>query len=70
MTRRWEVWLLAGIVALVAALALYAYGTRAFTRISSPDAMRYASVARAYLRGEGFAWRQYLPYELATEGYN
>ncbi|GAB4506388.1 MAG: hypothetical protein Kow00123_05260 [Anaerolineales bacterium] len=70
MRRRWEVWLLAGIVALVSALALYAYGARAFTRISSPDAMRYASVARAYLRGEGFAWRQYLPYELATEGYN
>lgn len=70
MRRRWEVWLLASIVALVSALALYAYGARAFTRISSPDAMRYASVARAYLRGEGFAWRQYLPYELATEGYN
>jgi len=70
MRRRWEIWLLATIVALVSALALYAYGARAFTRISSPDAMRYASVARAYLRGEGFAWRQYLPYELATEGYN
>lgn len=70
MRRRWQVWLLAIIVALISALALYAYSARAFTRISSPDAMRYASVARAYLRGEGFAWRQYLPYELATEGYN
>lgn len=68
--RRWEIGLLAVLVALVAGLALYAYGARAFTRISSPDAMRYASVARAYLRGEGFAWNQYLPYELATEGYN
>ena len=70
MRRRWELDLLALIVAVVSAVALYAYGARVFTRISSPDAMRYASVARAYLRGEGFAWRQYLPYELATEGYN
>ncbi len=70
MRGRWTSWLLALLVALVAALALYAYGARAFTRISSPDAMRYAAVAREYLRGQGFAWRQYLPYELATEGYN
>lgn len=70
MRCRWQSWLLALIVVLVAALALYTYRARVFTRISSPDAMRYASVARAYLRGEGFAWRQYLPYELATEGYN
>jgi hypothetical protein len=69
-TRRWLIWVLLAIVVLVAAGALYAYGARTFTRISSPDAMRYASVARAFLRGEGFAWKQYLPFELATEGYN
>lgn len=68
--RRWQFWVLLALVALVAAGALYAYGARTFTRISSPDAMRYASVARAFLRGDGFAWDQYLPFELATEGYN
>jgi len=69
-TRRWHFWVLLAIVALVAAGALYAYGERTFTRISSPDAMRYASIAREFLHGDGFAWRQYLPYELASEGYN
>lgn len=68
--RRWPFWVLLAVVVLVAAGALYAYGARTFTRISSPDAMRYASVARAFLQGDGFAWRQYLPYELVTEGYN
>ena len=67
---RWAFWLLLIIVIVVAATALYAYGSRTFTRIAYPDAMRYASVARAFLRGEGFAWKQYIPYELPTEGYN
>ncbi len=63
-------WLLLALVVIIAAASLYVYGTRTFTRIVYPDAMRYASVARSFLRGEGFAWKQYIPYELATEGYN
>lgn len=71
MTReRWAFWLLLALVVVIASASLYIYGTRTFTRIEYPDAMRYASVARAFLRGEGFAWKQYIPYELATEGYN
>jgi len=71
MTReRWVFWLLLALVVVIASGALYAYGARSFTGIVYPDAMRYASVARAFLRGEGFAWKQYVPYELATEGYN
>jgi hypothetical protein len=69
-SRRWQFWVLLAVVALIAAGALYAYGARTFTRISSPDAMRYASIAREFLHGDGFAWRQYLPYEMASEGYN
>jgi 4-amino-4-deoxy-L-arabinose transferase-like glycosyltransferase len=67
---RWIFWALLTIVLVIAAISLYAYGTRTYTGLVYADSMRYASVARSFLRGEGFAWKQYIPYELATEGYN
>lgn len=68
--KRWAFWLLLAVVTLIAGASLYAYGTRTFHRILYPDAMRYASVARDFLNGDGFVWRQYVPYELATEGFD
>jgi 4-amino-4-deoxy-L-arabinose transferase-like glycosyltransferase len=66
----WRALLLLAIVVALASAALVAYRVEHFRFLDSPDAMRYASVAREFWRGNGFAWRQYWPSELAGAGYD
>jgi 4-amino-4-deoxy-L-arabinose transferase-like glycosyltransferase len=66
----WLPALLLVLVVVASSAAMYVHWTQNFRFLDTPDAMRYAAVAREVVRGNGYAWRQYLPYELGVDGYS